>query len=230
MAAEKEIRVRSFRIDDQTAEKFKQIANQLGGNQQQTMVKLIEAYELQGSMTALPEYKADIEMFEGLTTRLSQMYLSMLQANQEISQNIKAQYAEQINAKDRRINMLVSRLDSAQKAAAETTEEKCALQAEYVDYKDRTTARLQDANRTVKATQQSVNLMQSEIERLKKELEKAKTDQTELEKLKADNADLRRQLGQANLEKEKAIFAERKKAQQEIDKYQQQIFALMAKK
>ena len=42
MADNKETKPRSFRIDDETAEKFKEISSVISGNQQQTLAKLIE--------------------------------------------------------------------------------------------------------------------------------------------------------------------------------------------
>lgn len=40
MAESKELRPRSFRIDDETAERIKEISNTIGGNQQETIAKL----------------------------------------------------------------------------------------------------------------------------------------------------------------------------------------------
>ena len=47
MADGKELKPKSFRIDEATAERFKEISGQIGGNQQETLAKLIEAYEFQ---------------------------------------------------------------------------------------------------------------------------------------------------------------------------------------
>lgn len=43
MADGKELKPKSFRIDNETAEKFKEISNTIGGgNQQETLAKLID--------------------------------------------------------------------------------------------------------------------------------------------------------------------------------------------
>ena len=47
MADDKALKPRSYRINDETAEKIKEIAASIGGNQQETLAKLIEAYEFQ---------------------------------------------------------------------------------------------------------------------------------------------------------------------------------------
>ena len=64
MADGKELKPKSFRIDDETAEKFKEISNTIGGNQQETLAKLIEAFEFQSGKAILTEKKADIEQIE----------------------------------------------------------------------------------------------------------------------------------------------------------------------
>ena len=45
MADDKTLKPKSFRIDDETSEKFKEIATSIGGSQQETLAKLIEAFE-----------------------------------------------------------------------------------------------------------------------------------------------------------------------------------------
>ncbi len=47
MGEEKKLFTRSFRIDEATMEKFKEISAEIGGNHQETIAKLIEAYEFQ---------------------------------------------------------------------------------------------------------------------------------------------------------------------------------------
>ena len=66
MAESKELKPKSFRINDETAEKFKEISMNIGGNQQETLSKLIEAYEFQAGKAVLTEKKADIEQFRQL--------------------------------------------------------------------------------------------------------------------------------------------------------------------
>lgn len=58
MADGKELKPRSFRIDDTTIEKFKEISNIIGGNQQETLAKLIESFEFQSGKAVLTEKKS----------------------------------------------------------------------------------------------------------------------------------------------------------------------------
>ena len=70
MAEDKILKPKSFRIDDETAEKFKKIASLIGGNQQETLSKLIETFEFQQGKVVLTNKKDDIETFENYVTSL----------------------------------------------------------------------------------------------------------------------------------------------------------------
>ena len=64
MAEGKELKPKSFRIDDETAEKFKEISSAIGGNQQQTLAKLIETYHFQTGKSILTNKRDDIDQLE----------------------------------------------------------------------------------------------------------------------------------------------------------------------
>ena len=74
MADGKELKPKSFRIDDATAEKFKEISADIGGNQQETLAKSIEAYEFQSGKAILTDKKDDIEQFERYTTAITLIF------------------------------------------------------------------------------------------------------------------------------------------------------------
>ena len=65
MAEDNVLKPKSFRIDEETAEKFKQISAAIGVNQQEALSKLIGFYEFQ------TEKKADIEQFETYVTAIT---------------------------------------------------------------------------------------------------------------------------------------------------------------
>ena len=57
-----ELKPRSFRLDDETANKIKEISASIGSsNQQETLSKLIEAYEFQTGKERLAGKKEEIE-------------------------------------------------------------------------------------------------------------------------------------------------------------------------
>ncbi len=98
--AENELKPKSFRINDETAERIKEITSEIGGNQQEALAKMIEAYEFQKGKAILVERKADIENFENHMSILVRMFMGVLEDNQNNRETIRAEFAAQLNMKD----------------------------------------------------------------------------------------------------------------------------------
>ena len=98
MADDKILKPKSFRIDDETADKFKEMSSSIGGNQQETLAKLIEAYEFQSGKAILTEKKADIEQFEKYVNALTRMFMGSLEDNQNITETVRTEFEEQFIA------------------------------------------------------------------------------------------------------------------------------------
>lgn len=109
----KNTKPRSFRIDDETAEKFKQIAGTIGGNQQETLAKLIESYEFQQGKALLADKKSEIERFENYITILTRMYMDSLEENQNTEMLVCGQYEAVLKSKDTVIQDLQKKLENA---------------------------------------------------------------------------------------------------------------------
>ena len=82
--AEKELKPVFFRIDGNVKEKFREIAEATGNNQQETMQLLINACYMQERKVDLPEHKASIEKFEQCATNMIQMFTDTLQTNHDL--------------------------------------------------------------------------------------------------------------------------------------------------
>ena len=61
---------KSFRISEGTAEKFKEIAGTIGGNQEQTLARLIEVFESQGAKAALPDQAQQAQAIQAVIDHL----------------------------------------------------------------------------------------------------------------------------------------------------------------
>lgn len=121
MGESKELKPKSFRIDDVTADKFKEISAQIGGNQQETLAKLIEAYEFQGGKAILTDKKADIEQFERYTAALIRMYMGSLEDNQDLAATIRTEFEAQLKSKDAVIQDLQEKLTVVKQLKEEAT-------------------------------------------------------------------------------------------------------------
>lgn len=110
--AEDKLKPKSFRIDDETAEKIKTITTEIGGNQQAALAKMIEAYEFQRGKVILTERADDIDRFEKLVTNVTRMYMDVLEDNQNITDSVRAEFEALLQSKDSTIQDLQERVKS----------------------------------------------------------------------------------------------------------------------
>lgn len=122
MTEVKELKPKSFRIDEETAEKFKAISQELGNNQQQTLSKLIETYEFQKGKTVLSQKKSEIETFEKYVTVLTRMYMASLEDNQNVNETVQAEFEALLTSKDETIIELQNKVKQANENALKQQE------------------------------------------------------------------------------------------------------------
>lgn len=137
---------KAFRITEETAEKFRIISQELGANQQQAMAKLIEVYELEKGKESMPDLRADIDTFEGYMHAALNMYMQILEANQNMRALVRTEYDALLKSKDNIIADLQEQTEQAKDAAKQAL----ATESNY---------------------QQAIGKAEAKYEELKKELE-----------------------------------------------------------
>lgn len=214
MAESKELKPRSFRIDDETSERIKEISNTIGGNQQETIAKLIEAYEFQSGKAVLTEKKADIEQFEKYITAITRMYMGCLEDNQNITETVRTEFDALLTSKDAVIQDLQEKLTVAKQVKEDATlkarthaDENARLNSvidslnnEYNSKMEDMQSMLSDKDNLNKALTDSCNDLKSKIERMKEAAAKSSALKKELEQLKQEHEKIIRK--QSDLEKQ----------------------------
>lgn len=132
MTENKELKPKSFRISDEIAEKFRTISSSIGGSQQETLAKLIEAYEFQAGKAILTDKKADIEQFEKYVSCLSRMYMAVLEDNQNITELVRSEFEALLLSKDKIIQELQERLRKSQEEEKIAKENENRIKMELV--------------------------------------------------------------------------------------------------
>ena len=122
MADGKELKPKSFRIDDATAERFKEISVDIGGNQQETLAKLIEAYEFQAGKAILTDKKDDIEQFERYVNIITRMFMGSLEDNQNITETVRTEFDGLLKSKDATIQDLQEKIKVAKQLQQDSDE------------------------------------------------------------------------------------------------------------
>ena len=214
MADGKELRPRSFRIDDETAERIKEISNTIGGNQQETLAKLIEAFEFQSGKAVLTEKKADIEQFEKYITAITRMYMGSLEDNQNITETVRTEFDALLTSKDAVIQDLQEKLTAAKQVKEDATmkarthadenarlhEVIDSLNHEYNTKMDDLQSMLSDKDNLNKALTDSCNELKAKIEGIRESAEQSAAFKKELEQLKREHEKIIRK--QSDLEKQ----------------------------
>lgn len=211
MADEKILKPKSFRIDDDTADKFKEIALQIGGNQQETLAKLIETYEFQSGKAVLAERKADIEQFEKYVAALTRMFMGVLEDNQNVTSTVRTEFEALLQSKDMTIQELQSQLTVAKQIKSEAegraksyADENDRLSKEILSLKSESElkiknmqAMLDDKQNLNKALTDSCNSLKNNIDAMTSEYEKLADIQKELASTTAERDSLRAEKEQA---------------------------------
>ena len=214
MADGKELRPRSFRIDDETAERIKEISNTIGGNQQETLAKLIEAFEFQSGKAVLTEKKADIEQFEKYITAITRMFMGSLEDNQNITETVRTEFDALLTSKDAVIQDLQEKLTAAKQVKEDATmkarthadenarlhEVIDSLNHEYNTKMDDLQSMLSDKDNLNKALTDSCNELKVKIEGIRESAEQSAAFKKELEQLKREHEKIIRK--QSDLEKQ----------------------------
>lgn len=233
MADEKILKPKSFRIDDDTADKFKEIALQIGGNQQETLAKLIETYEFQSGKAVLTERKADIEQFEKYVAALTRMFMGVLEDNQNVTSTVRTEFEALLQSKDMTIQELQSQLTVAKQIKSEAegraksyADENDRLNKEILSLKDESElkiknmqAMLDDKQNLNKALTDSCNSLKNNIDAMTSEYEKLADIQKELASTTAERDSLRAEKEQAEKLLNQAL-SEHKKAVTDLKEHE----------
>ena len=106
-----ELKPRSFRITDATANKIKELSEQIGGNQQQVLATLIESYELQMAKTMFDAEKRDrISKFESYATLLTRLFMDSIEEGANALDVAKTEVDAMLKSKDQVIIQLQDRI------------------------------------------------------------------------------------------------------------------------
>ena len=166
MADGKELKPKSFRIDEATAERFKEISADIGGSQQETLSKLIEAYEFQAGKAILTDKKDDIDQFERYVNAIVRMFMGSLEDNQNLMETVRTEFDGLLKSKDATIQDLQEKLHVA-KQLQQDAYEKAKTSAQYASEKEKMLEQLQ---RDSEAKIKDLSAMLSDKEKLNQAL------------------------------------------------------------
>ena len=183
-----EMKVRSFRISDSVAEKFKAFCSEFD-NQNAALDSLIATYEMQNAKSVLMDRKTEIADLDTHIQAIQSAFLRSLELNENAEQRVRTEFNSLLSSKDETIIQL------------QTEKAKALEQVEQ--YKSSYDKVVQDTNKQLKVMQEKVS---ENSQSLQNEKERADTEQKarqvkelqgQLAQLKAQNAELSKRAEQA---------------------------------
>ncbi len=107
----KELKVKSFRVDENTFAKFKEIASKEFGNQSQCLEALINIYETEEAKAILINRELEIETFQDYINKINRLFITSLQMSSDAEERAKEVFLKKIETKDGLLETLKSKLD-----------------------------------------------------------------------------------------------------------------------
>ena len=154
-----EMKVRSFRISDSVAEKFKAFCSEFD-NQNAALDSLIATYEMQNAKSVLMDRKTEIADLDTHIQAIQSAFLRSLELNENAEQRVRTEFNSLLSSKDETIIQL------------QTEKAKALEQVEQ--YKSSYDKVVQDTNKQLKVMQEKVS---ENSQSLQNEKERADTEQ-----------------------------------------------------
>lgn len=198
-----EKKVRSIRADEATFNRFKEICEQAGG-QQEALTALISCFELDQAKSTLPGQSTLIDDFKARIDGVVNAYINALELSANAEERIKVDFALQIDTQTKTIadlqeknTKLMTALNNAKAEFDETITAKEStineLTAEYnTEIERATTANKQreQAEQIANMATEQVQTLKTAIDELKDKADKSDSYKSELEKLQRQVSEL----------------------------------------
>lgn len=238
MADSKELKPKSFRIDEETYEKIKGLMKDFS-SQNEAIHKMVEAYEFQQGKAILIDKKADIEQFEKYVACLTRMFMQSLEDNQNASELIRTEFDALLKSKDATIQDLQGQVKAAKELKEESTkkaksfaDENARLneyikskENEYITKIDDMESMLADKDNLNKALTDSCNSLKSQVESMKADCLKVaelESLQKQYDKLLATSNALQADLSKQKQKYEQSIEEMKKHETEAVERVREQ--------
>lgn len=193
-----ELKNRSFRISDETTEKFRQLC---GGfdNQNVALNALISAYEVQQAKTIITDRQTDINDYDTHLQALQRAFLHSLEVNENAENRIRQEFQRKIDSQ----NVTISDLQETVKKAEQA--EKNA--------KEQVKITIAECDARAKQSEKEIDILQKELDDVRKQSVELSKSLTAVKSQVADKQQiidtLNQQLTNAKAMTEKAESAEK---------------------
>ena len=233
MADGKELKPKSFRIDDATAERFKEISADIGGNQQETLAKLIEAYEFQAGKAILTDKKDDIEQFERYVNAIKRMFMGSLEDNQNITETVRTEFDGLLKSKDATIQDLQEKIKVAKQLQQDSDEKAKTFADANTDLVKKleklqldSDAKINDLNMMLSDKEKLNQALANSFDEMKEKMNAMQAEHDSFDKMKKNLDNAQKELETAKQDKQaadKTIEELKKHEKESVDRCKEQM-------
>lgn len=206
MSVNKELKVKSFRVDEDTFSKFKNIAAEEFGNQGQCLDALINLYETEQSKGSLITRKLEIESFQDYINKINRLFVTSLQMSEDAEERAKEGFLKKLEAKEMILLSLKEKIENKDKdyfslkdKLKTLTENNDNLISEIKVLEENKSTLTQLANRNYDLSEE----LKKKIVSLEKKLELTLNSERELEELREISKELKNKNESLQLDAEK---------------------------
>ena len=233
MADGKELKPKSFRIDDATAERFKEISADIGGNQQETLAKLIEAYEFQAGKAILTDKKDDIEQFERYVNAITRMFMGSLEDNQNITETVRTEFDGLLKSKDATFQDLQEKIKVAKQLQQDSDEKAKTFADANTDLVKKleklqldSDAKINDLNMMLSDKEKLNQALANSFDEMKEKMNAMQAEHDSFDKMKKNLDNAQKELETAKQDKQaadKTIEELKKHEKESVDRCKEQM-------
>lgn len=186
-----ELKNRSFRISEETTEKFRQLCTGFD-NQNTALNALITAYEIQQAQAIITERQTDITDYDTHLQALQRAFLHSLELNENAESRIRQEFQRQLESKNSIILDLQERVRQAEQAEQTARKQLLITEKNLSNLTEQTTSQIDNlqtelANKqnTFELAREQITEKNTKLEELRKQLVQAQKDTESVQELNA---------------------------------------------
>lgn len=195
----KELKVRSFRVDENTFTKFKEIASNEFSNQSQCLDALINLYETEEAKVVISTRELEIESFQDYLNKINKLFLTSLQLSLDAEDRVKESFARKLDAKDEAVSILKDTKDTMKVNLEKEKKENKLLKNEIIEITTKNKELEENKSTLSQLANRNYDLakkLEEENYILKENLKKIKNIEKEYIKLEALNIDFEKEINE----------------------------------
>ncbi len=239
-----ETKPKSYRIDEETAERIRQITEEIGEGQQAAFARMIEAYSLQKAKVVLVDDRENLEQFENYASILNRMYMDAVEGKHNMKETVRAEYEILLRSKDETISDLqvknrtmeemkdenYKRISALRKENEELLKRIHEQEAKNIEQQEDFRSKLADKDALNQTLNESCGELRNRNASMESAVRKAESILAEKDELAASNAELQKRIENITKEKErsqKELELEKKRALMEQEEEHKKEIAVM---